>query len=280
MTTRNEITLPIHTNNFMELNKRLLLQPITFKAVQTDYGCDVTIKSEDGVEYLIHHLTDTISEILLEIVVEQVFVSKGAFKGWAKHRLVSRLNVEDMVHTWREDLKEEITHHVNMAIKHNNPLKLSAYINFGSVDIRKQIEVFAETLEELTYVGAIERTVHVLGVDNISDDLPNDDFYEIRITRDEMLFMNDFDENGEPTQTPYDFQTSHHIVDTYVETIYRKDSERYRIAQMYTFILYTMRCWGVRTWIVPEEHFEALESYRQRLDIPVEIQARSSNNPF
>lgn len=264
-------TITIHTSHFKQLNKRLLLQPLTLKAVETPDGCRVTYKDNVGKEALLTHVLAFANDTLVATVIDAVFCEKGAYPDWARSRLVPRLATQDRAYPWDAALKQELAYYLSLALLDEKPFKLDAYLQFSTAPIRAHIYTFASELEELTFYGAIERTLSIISVDAPIHDVPTAHQIEIVGSPTDMVFLLEQDASGMQREivNTADFEAD--IANLYAETLYKPDSTRYKEAQFYTYTLMMMARWNIRQWVVPEELFETLETYRSRLDIPIVI---------
>lgn len=276
MTTK-DLTINLHTNDFENIYKRLLLQPITFKVVETDYGASITMDSKDGVEHLITHLTNYIHEEVTAIAINDAFVKQGAYPDWANTRLIPRLNLNEMDTKWKLQIEEDVRAYVQNALTLNEPLKLQAYLTFGAEDIRKQASVLGYELEEITFFGIVERTFSALEIDDIPDHaVPTDISIELVGDADNMKFLTEPDENGEQLVVIQTDDLVAGVANLYAESVYLTDTRRYKEAQFYTYTLLMMERWGITSWVVPESVYQTLETYRRRLDIRTTIEVRGS----
>lgn len=269
----------IHTNNFEDLYKRLLLQPITFKVIRTDTGCEVEITSKEGVTHLINHLSNFIHEKITSKAINDVFTEQGAYPDWAKTRLTPKLSLDKMESPWKERIKEYFKKYVNDAIEQNKPLKLDAYMTFATSDVQAMATVFGEELEDITFFGVIERTVSALEIDDFpSHSVPSEISIELQGISTEMKFLTEPNEEGIQSEVVNTDDFVRGVANLYAESVYFPDSKRYKEAQFYTYTLLMMKRWSVTKWLVPTEVYGPLERYRSRLDIPSIIEEKSQTD--
>lgn len=275
-------TIKIHTNNFKDLYKRLLLQPITFNVTKTDDGCSIELAGDDyekSVSSLVTHLTNTVFEAVTNEAISEAFIDKDAYPEWASARLAPKLGFDEMDASWKVHIRKDIERYVEQALETDKAIKLDAYILFGTQDSKVPAKEFGEQLEEVAFYGIIESTISALEIESLPEhEVPSGNSIELVGNTTKMKFLSEPNDEGVQSEVVHtdDFVTG--VANLYAESVYFPGSDRYKEAQFYTYTLMMMKRWNINRWIVPNNVYETLEGYRKKLDIPVIIETKGTTD--
>lgn len=264
--------IEIHIDEFNTLYKRLLLQPISFDVVETVDGCVVNINPEANKKDLVRHISDTVVELLLKDIVMDTFSLAGVYPEWTRHRLITNFTTDDVNGAWTKAISEDIGNYLNESIESGQPLKLSAYMEFGAVEVKRKIKEYAKKMEDVVFESIIMKTLNSYHWDDlIEHDVPTNGVVEVHNSGNNTYLITATNSNHKPALAISTSELPDDVFSIYSELIYHSDSQRYRDITLYTYILLMMKRWGVSEWLIPKSIYEPIEDYRRKLDIPVLI---------
>lgn len=259
-------------DEFNMLYKRLLLQPISFDVLKTDDGGVVVINEEGKVGDLTKHLVDTTVELLFINAVYEVFSERGIHNAWTKHKLIKHLDLDEMDQNWFTQVNEDVAAYLENSIENDSPLKLSAYMQFGAVSVKKEMIKYAKMMEELVFENVIIKSVTSSDLQDIpAHEVPSTDAIEVLGSATDMLFVTKPNSEGERYQIIDTSELVNGMPNVFSGLIYNGNSERYKEVQFYTYTLSMMKRWDIEEWFVAGTVYSTLERFRQKIDIPVLI---------
>lgn len=268
--------IEIHIDEFNALYKRLLLQPISFDVVETIDGCIVSMNPDAEKKDLAKHISDTIVELLLKGIVMDTFSSSGVYPEWTRHKLIKNFGTDESSDVWSSAINKDINNYLDESIDSKQPLKLSAYMDFGAAEIKEEMRMYASKMEDLVFESIVMKTLNSYHWDDlIEHEVPTNGTVEVHNSGNNTYLVTVTDKNNKPAFVVNSSELPDGIFGIYSELIYHSDSQRYEDITLYTYILLMMRRWSVKEWLVPDSIYGPIEGYRRKLDIPVLVNKSS-----
>lgn len=257
MESSQKSIIKVHASGFNNLYKRLLLQPVSFSVCTREYGGDVTINDVFEIDSLVDHITIFISEKIFHDAMLDELNKLGVSNLWTKHKIINKLTYKSMGNDWYQEIKDDMAFYVEDSIDKNTPLKLSAYTEFGALEITLTVRKFARAVERLLFEGLIK--------DSVQNYLDSED-----TPRKGTVFNNIIIE-GCPLDATYytmihskkeEFMSSVDIskdsLEVISEIVYQMNSDRYKEVQFYMYTLILMHRWEVDVWEVTDKMYDNL----------------------
>lgn len=270
MRPQEEVCVEVYVDNFNELYKRLLLQPMSFRVSVTDYGARVYLKDINKTNDLLEHITNYVSDNIFKKVMISELSLLGVTDLWIKHKLLNQLDSNVLGDEWKNPINEDMKFYLEESIEKDEPLKLSAYINFRGLSKAEPVRKFAGNIEDVLFQELIcssaKTHINLIGSGNARPILSN---FHIRGCPLDATIITEI--NGQETVLLTSNELNTNILDMSSEVIFNPVTERFKEVQFYIHTLVMMHRWSVNKWVVDDVFYEKLKAMINELGIDVTV---------
>lgn len=254
---------------FENIQKRLLLQPLTFDAHPTEEGWDIIIEQENGLTDVVHHLAQFFNESFIrDIAVE---IMKEAH--YSEKSIASYLNTDFLKHAhsfgWFKVIQQDLEELITGSVNENKTLNLDAYCLFTSNDIKKDIRNFVHFLDETIIEELVDSIVQPIlkkGVETA--DVQVGPVIQVVATDEGPVFLNGEDQNIASVES---FDEA--LFPTERQEIFEKEADRIVTVQLFSLMVILATFYDIETYLVEEASVPAVTYFMKKYHLDITVEA-------
>lgn len=264
------MTLKVKTKlPFENIQKRLLLQPLTFKSHSTEKGWDIVIEQENGINDVVQHLAQLFNETFIrDIAIETMTEAR-----YTEKTISSYLSTDFLKHAqsfgWFNVIKSDLTLLIESSLKEEKTLNLDAYCLFSSTQIKKDIRVFINFLDEAIIEEVVDSIVApILSKGEGGHNIQVGPTVRVVSMEEGPVFL---DEANQIIASVESFDES--LFPTDKQQIFEKDASRIVLVQLYSLMIILADFYDIEVYVVEERAVPAVTYFMNKYNLDITVEA-------